>query len=51
MKRLEDTTEEELREFAKLAFQTCINQIISTTPFYNVSNDILNQLTNYNSRN
>lgn len=52
MKRLEDMTKEELQEFAKLAVQTMVNNthIISTTPFYNVSDDILNQLTNY-SRN
>lgn len=50
MKRIEDMTKEELREYIKLAAQTCITQIISITPFYNVSADINNQLTNY-SRN
>lgn len=52
MKRLEDMTKEELQEFARIAVQAYVNNshIISITPFYNVSDDILNQLTNY-SRN
>ena len=52
MKRLEYMTKEELQEFARIAVQAYVNNshILGTTPFYNVSDDILNQLTNY-SRN
>lgn len=51
MKRLEDMTEEELREFVRLAAQTYVDNSHPITPYQSVSIDILNQLTNYNSRN
>lgn len=52
MKRIEDMTKEELQEYIEQAVNEYFRNVIyfNMKPFYNVSTDIINQLTNY-SRN
>lgn len=48
----EEMTREELQEYIEQAVNTYFHNVIflGMTPYYNVSQDIINQLTNY-SRN